>query len=231
MDVLDSIFKKYSNRNIIMNWSDKEFSGLLDDLYDYFQNEDDVTEFMATEADEYLSKYGIDLVEPEEFEMDVDFDSIPGRVSDVRPTDAEMPHRAPKDINYYNEIKRMQELAGLWEEDEDDDEEEMEDEGPEESDSEIVSQDYMLTFNTPEDRDQAVMYFKDPNNHPKEIQKHTRGRLQMRPEDAVSIIFPTMENRKSCGLDERKLKGIVEIMHRVINKKFPNSKTMKMETK
>ena len=91
MDTLDNIFEKYSNRNIIMNWSDKDFSNLLDDLMDYFQNDDDVTEFMATFANDYADKYNIDFVEPEEFEIDIDPDTIPGRVSDVRPTDAEMP--------------------------------------------------------------------------------------------------------------------------------------------
>jgi hypothetical protein len=224
-DELDDIFKKYSNRNIIMKWSDKDFSNLLDDLTDYFRSEDDVTEFMATNADEYARKYNIDFVEPEEFEVDVDPDVIPGRKSDI---DLKPGAAASDGITSFDEIRRMQELAGLWEED---DEQIEEEEGPEESDSEIVSQDHMLTFNNPEDRDQAIMYFKDPQNHPREVQKYTRGRLQMQPEDAVSIMFPTQTNMKTCGLDEKKLKGIVEIMHRAINKKFPNSKTMKMETR
>jgi hypothetical protein len=222
---LDDIFKKYSNRNIIMKWTDKDFSNLLDDLQDYFRSDDDVTEFMATNADEYAKKYNIDFVEPEEFDFEIDPDVIPGEKSDF---DLKQGAAASDGITSFDEIKRLKELAGLWEDEDEDGEEEYE---PEESDSEIISQDYMLTFNSPEDRDQAIMYFKDPHNHPREVQKYTRGRLCMQPEDAVSIKFPTMENYKKCGLDERKLKGIIEIMHRVINKKFPNSKTMKMETK
>jgi len=225
MDALDQIFKKYSNRNIIMKWTDKDFSNLLDDLYDYFRSEDDVTEFMATMSDEYAKKYNIDFIEPEEFSIDMQFQpepETPGRA----PEDGPMPGPA------FEEKKRMMELAGLLE-DEDEEEEEMEDEDEEEEEepAEIARQDHVLTFNTPEDRDQAIMYFQDPRNHPREVQKYTRGRLCMQPEDAVSIMFPTMENYKKCGLDERKLKGVVEIMHRAINKKFPNSKTMKIESK
>jgi len=65
MDALDQIFQKYANKNIIMKWSDKDFSNLLDDLYDYFRSEDDVTEFMATMANEYAKQYYIDFIEPE----------------------------------------------------------------------------------------------------------------------------------------------------------------------
>jgi hypothetical protein len=225
MDALDQIFKKYANKNIILKWSDEDFSNLVDDLYEYFRSEDDVTEFMATLADEYAQKYNIDFVEPEEFPIDIQFQPEP-----------ETPGRAPQDGPRpgpaFEEKKRMMELAGLFE-DEDEEEEEYEEEEEEEEQepAEIARQDHVLTFNTPEDRDQAIMYFQDPRNHPREVQKHTQGRLFMRPEDAVSIIFPTIENRKKCGLDERKLKGIVEIMHRAINKKFPNSKTMKIESK
>lgn len=124
----------------------------------------------------------------------------------------------------------MMELAGLLEDEDEEEEEEEEYEEEEEEPAEITRQDHVLTFNTPEDRDQAIMYFKDPHNHPREVQKYTQGRLCMEPEDAVSIIFPTMENYKKCGLDEKKLKGIVEIVHRHLNKKFPNSRTMKIES-
>ena len=62
MDAFDQIFQKYANKNIIMKWSDKDFSNLLDDLYDYFRSEDDVTEFMATLAHEYAKKYNIDFM-------------------------------------------------------------------------------------------------------------------------------------------------------------------------
>jgi hypothetical protein len=223
MDALDQIFKKYANKNIILKWSDEDFSNLVDDLYEYFRSEDDVTEFMATLADEYAQKYNIDFVEPEEFPIDIQFQPEPE-------TPGRAPQDGPKPGPAFEEKKRMMELAGLFE-DEDEEEIEDEDEEEEEEPAEIARQDHVLTFNTPEDRDQAIMYFQDPRNHPREVQKHTQGRLFMRPEDAVSIIFPTIENRKKCGLDERKLKGIVEIMHRAINKKFPNSKTMKIESK
>jgi hypothetical protein len=217
MGALDQIFQKYSNRNIIMKWSDKDFSNLLDDLYEYFGDEDEVTEFMATSANEYAEKYNISFIEPEEFQIDTQFQTpeTPGRA----PSDGPIPGPAME------EIKRMMELAGISEDEDEEDEEEEEYEEP----SEIIQQDYVLTFNTPEDRDQAIMYYQDPYNHPREVQKYTRGKLCMQPEDAVSIIFPTMENREKCGLDERKLNGIVEIMHRAINKKYPNSKTIKVK--
>jgi len=223
MDAFDQIFQKYANKNIIMKWSDKDFSNLLDDLYDYFRSEDDVTEFMATMAHEYAKKYNIDFIEPEEFEIDIQAQAdplTPGRA----PLDGPMPGPAME------EIKRMMELAGISEDEDEEEEEEHDDEEYEDEEpSEIIQQDYVLTFNTPEDRDQAIMYYQDPYNHPREVQKYTRGKLYMQPEDAVSIIFPTMENVKKCGLDERKLNGIVEIMHRVINKKYPNSKTVKVK--
>ena len=62
MDTLDQIFSKHSNRNIIMKWTDKDFDSLMNDLFEYFQNEDDVAEFMSSgEVDSYLNKYNIEL--------------------------------------------------------------------------------------------------------------------------------------------------------------------------
>ena len=220
MDTLDNIFEKYSNRNIIMNWSDKDFSNLLDDLMDYFQNNDDVTEFMATFANDYADKYNIDFVEPEEFEIDIDPDTIPGRVSDVRPTDAEMPHRVsdnppPRD-NARNEIRRMQELAGISEK------------GEKKEIKKKLKKDQVLTFNSEKDRDLALEWLEETSNYPKEFKKYVPSRLYYKPEDALSILFPT-DNNINENLDERKFEGIVEILHRAVNKTIPNSRTIKVK--
>jgi hypothetical protein len=112
MDALDQIFKKYANKNIILKWSDKDFSNLVDDLYEYFQSEDDVTEFMATLADEYAQKYNIDFVEPEEFPIDIQFQPEPE-------TPGRAPQDGPKPGPAFEEKKRMMELAGLFEDEDD----------------------------------------------------------------------------------------------------------------
>lgn len=212
MDAFDQIFQKYANKNIVMTWSDKDFKNLLDDLYDYFQNDDDVTEFMATLANDYTKKYNIDFIEPEEFDIDIDMDAIPGRVTDTS-SEYEVPHRVTDKAVGFDEIKRMQELAGLKESEEI---------------KEKIKKDQVLTFNSEEDRNKALHWLKEVSNYPKEVKKNIPNRLYYKPEDAVSILFPT-DNNLNEGLDERKFTGIVEILHREINKHIPNSRTIKVK--
>lgn len=207
---LDDIFKKYSNKNIIMKWSDKDFSNLLDDLTDYFRSEDDVTEFMATQAEDYANKYNIDFMEPEEFEIDVDPDVIPGRKSDI---DLKPGAAASDGITSFDEIKRLKELAGISEKEEI---------------KEKIKKNQVLTFNSEEDRDLALEWLQEASNYPTEVKKYVSNRLYYKPEDALSILFPT-DNNLSEKLDERKFEGIVEILHRAINKNIPNSRTIKIK--
>ena len=207
---LDDIFKKYSNRNIIMKWSDKDFSNLLDDLTDYFRSDDDVTEFMATQAEDYANKYNIDFMEPEEFEIDVDPDVIPGRKSDI---DLKPGAAASDGITSFDEIKRLKELAGISEKEEI---------------KEKIKKNQVLTFNSEEDRDLALEWLQEASNYPTEVKKYVSNRLYYKPEDALSILFPT-DNNLSEKLDERKFEGIVEILHRAINKNIPNSRTIKIK--
>ena len=207
---LDDIFKKYSNKNIIMKWSDKDFSKLLDDLTDYFRSDDDVTEFMATQAEDYADKYNIDFMEPEEFEVDIDPDVIPGRKSDV---DFKIGAASSDGITSFDEVKRLKELAGISEK------EEIE---------EKIKKNQVLTFNSEEDRDLALEWLQEASNYPTEVKKYAPSRLYYKPEDALSILFPT-DNNLSEKLDERKFEGIIEILHRAINKNIPNSRTIKIK--
>jgi len=207
---LDNIFKKYSNRNIIMKWSDKDFSNLLDDLTDYFRSDDDVTEFMATQAEDYANKYNIDFMEPEEFEIDVDPDVIPGRKSDINIYQGAS---SSDGITSFDEIKRLKELAGISEKEEI---------------KEKIKKNQVLTFNSEEDRDLALEWLQEASNYPTEVKKYVPSRLYYKPEDALSILFPT-DNNLSEKLDERKFEGIVEILHRAINKNIPNSRTIKIK--
>jgi hypothetical protein len=207
---LDDIFKKYSNKNIIMKWSDRDFSNLLDDLTDYFRSDDDVTEFMATQAEDYANKYNIDFMEPEEFEIDVDPDVIPGRKSDI---DLKPGAAASDGITSFDEIKRLKELAGISEKEEI---------------KEKIKKNQVLTFNSEEDRDLALEWLQEASNYPTEVKKYVPSRLYYKPEDALSILFPT-DNNLSEKLDERKFEGIVEILHRAINKNIPNSRTIKIK--
>ena len=104
MNELDQIFDKYSNRNLIMKHTDEDFVGLLDDLETYFGDQDEVTEFLFTKGKPYLKKYGIDLIEPEEYNISINQDTFPGQAS------GEVSSMGPA-----YEIKRMQELAGIRE--------------------------------------------------------------------------------------------------------------------
>lgn len=105
MNELDRLFFKYRDKNIIMKWTDEDFDNLYEDLVQYFGGDaDEVTEFMSNgEAEPYLTKFHIDLVEPEDFPIEIDNQSpnqMSGDVSSMGPV---------------YEVKRMQELAGLKE--------------------------------------------------------------------------------------------------------------------
>ena len=187
MDALDQIFSKHSNRNIIMKWTDKDFDSLMNDLFEYFQNEDDVAEFMSSgEVDSYLNKYNIELIEPEEFSIDLDLDAIPHQKSgnDV-PMNAAM-----------EEIRRMQELAGLLEE--------------KEEKTEVLSPG--LAFKEEKLRDMAAKWLSNPQNYPTK----NKGKQLQRPpvkfemKDSTGIRFSTQENK----VKPESLKKLVEILRK-----------------
>lgn len=203
MDVIDNIFRKYAGKTIEMDFTDpnSDWSELIVDLEEYLPN-DQVVEFMASgDVESYLDDYNITLMEP---------------ISDPE-VDPDVVKRGSAKI----EIDRMRKIAGLPPLDDPASlNEEKEDPKP-------LGE--MLTFNDEETRNEAIMWMNNMDNYPKEVRKHVGSRLYYRPEDASSILFPTMENVKKCNIDERTLRGLVEIMHRATNKKFPNSKTEKYD--
>jgi hypothetical protein len=107
MNELNRIFFKYRDKNIIMKWTDKDFDSLYEDLVQYFDGDsDEVTEFMGSgQAEPYLKKFNIDLIEPEEYNININQDEFPGQASG----DSSMMGPAME------EVKRMQELAGIKE--------------------------------------------------------------------------------------------------------------------
>jgi len=114
-------------------------------------------------------------------------------------------------IGYDDDIIKMKYLAGL-----------------NESEKKPFKKDQVLTFNSEEDRDLALKWLREASNYPKTVKKHVKGKLHYKPEDALSIMFPTNNNLNE-NLNEKKFEGIIEILHRAINKTIPNSRTIKVK--
>ena len=191
MDIFDQIFSKYSDSYITMKWSDKNFSNLLDDLYNHFQNEDDVTEFLATEADPYLEKYDIRLIEPREYSVELDPKNLP--------------QQAPKDPYLsglpIEEIRRMQQLAGILTE--------------KEEKVEVLSPGFV--FKSEGLRNTAMKWLQNPSNYSKLAKE---GKYQSSPfnfeiKDSTGIKVTAKEGK----IDSERLKKILE----TIRKKMPNA--------
>lgn len=198
MNKLDLIFSKFTNQTIVLSPLNRKFISILSQLIMYFDGDfDEAIEFLGTEGILYAKKYNIKFISDPEEEPS----SAPSDI-DLKPREA-------------NEVKRMMELAGLYEKEE-------------KEVKETFDKDQVLTFNSEEDRDRALEWLRESSNYPKEIKKYLSSRLYYKPEDAVSILFPT-DNNLNEGLDERKFIGIVEIIHRAINKTIPNSRTIKIK--
>ena len=198
MNELDRIFFKYRDKNIIMKWTDKDFDNLYEDLVQYFDgNADEVTEFMASgEVEPYLEKFHIDLMEPEEFpingmenQTEFNYDEMSDRASGEG-----LPMRAA------NEIKRMQELAGILEEKE------------EKSKTKEADLNVGLVFDTEELRDKALNTLKKQ-----------KLPLVYYSKDAVNIEFPLDKNSK---YNKEKLTQVIDkISHQFTKGKLHNSLT------
>lgn len=169
MNTLDRLFFKYRDKNIIMKWTDKDFDNLYEDLVQYFGGDpDNVTEFMASgKAQPYLDKYHIDLIEPEDFEIELN------QYDDEK----EIPHRAPKDP--FSEIKRMQELAGIL---------------LEEEEEEVLSPG--LVFKEEGLRNMAAKWLMNPQNYPmkNEGKQLSKPPVRFEIKDSTVIKFPTQSN-------------------------------------
>jgi hypothetical protein len=191
MDTLDQIFSNYSDRNIIMKWTDKDFSNLLDDLLDYFGDEDEVTEFLATEADPYLQKFNIELMEPEDYSLELDPENIPHQMAgDGYQTSATM-----------EEIKRMQQLAGIVNE-------EKEEKSP-------LSPGFV--FKSEGLRNTAMKWLQNPSNYSKlaKESKYSSAPFNFEVKDSTGIKVTAKEGK----VDSERLKKILE----TIRKKMPNA--------
>ena len=198
MNELDRIFFKYRDKNIIMKWTDKDFDNLYEDLVQYFDgNADEVTEFMASgEVEPYLEKFHINLMEPEEFpingmenQTEFNYDEMSDRASGEG-----LPMRAA------NEIKRMQELAGILEEKE------------EKSKTKEADLNVGLVFDTEELRDKALNTLKKQ-----------KLPLVYYSKDAVNIEFPLDKNSK---YNKEKLTQVIDkISHQFTKGKLHNSLT------
>jgi hypothetical protein len=192
MNELDQIFSKYRDKNIIMKWTDKDFDSLLGDLINYFNNDDELANFMGGgEAEPYLKKYNIDLIEPEDFDVDIDWDNVPSQMS------GESPMMGPT-----SEIKRMQELAGIFEK-----EEKKAKAKEKESDLNVG-----LVFDTEELRDKALNTLKKQ-----------RLPLVYYPKDAVNIEFPLDKNEKYGK--EKLTQAVEKISNQFTKVKLHNSLT------
>jgi hypothetical protein len=105
---INQIFAKHANKNLIMSFDDKDFVDLIDNLsywFGDFEEEGEAADFIASgEADPYLKKYNIDLVEPEDTMVGINPEKVPTRMPDIG---GEM---GPAGLN---EVKRMQQLAGI----------------------------------------------------------------------------------------------------------------------
>lgn len=205
MDAIDNIFLPYRGQTIEMDFSPgSTFAKIVSKLEDILGS-DNVVGFMMGPVLDYTNKFDIEFVEPEDDIM-------------VDPMDLQRRANQPKiPIGFDDEITRMKYLAGLNESD--DEEKEV---------KESFKKDQVLTFNSEEDRNLALEWLREYNNYPNEVKKYTPSRLYYKPEDALSIMFPT-DNNLNEGLDERKFEGIVEILHRAINKTIPNSRTIKVK--
>jgi hypothetical protein len=201
MDAIDNIFLPYRGQTIEMDFfPGSTFAEIVSKLEDILGS-DNVVGFMMGPVLDYTNKFDIKFVEPEDDIM-------------VDPMDLQRRANQPKiPIGFDDEIIRMKYLAGLNESDEI---------------KKKLKKDQVLTFNSEEDRDLALEWLEESNNYPNEVKKYAPSRLYYKPEDALSIMFPT-DNNLNEGLDERKFEGIVEILHRAINKTIPNSRTIKVK--
>lgn len=189
---LDQIFSNYENKNLIMNVTDDDFMSLINDLNSYFGDEDEVSDFMVYEAQPYLKNNNITLVEPEEslIKLNPDYNEMPHRANN------EIPHRAPKDP--FSEVKRMQELAGIFEE--------------KETKTKEADLNVGLVFDTEELRDKAL-----------NILKKQKLPLVYYSKDAVNIEFPLDKNSKFNK--EKLTQAINKISHQFTKGKLHNSLT------
>ena len=201
MDAIDNIFLPYRGQTIEMDFfPGSTFAEIVSKLEDILGS-DNVVGFMMGPVLDYTNKFDIKFVEPEDDIM-------------VDPMDLQRRANQPKiPIGFDDEIIRMKYLAGLNEPDEI---------------KKKLKKDQVLTFNSEEDRDLALEWLEESNNYPNEVKKYASIRMYYKPEDALSILFPT-DNNLNEKLDERKFEGIVEILHRAINKTIPNSRTIKVK--
>jgi hypothetical protein len=201
MNELDRIFFKYRDKNLIMKHTDDDFSGLLYDLEDYFGDPDEANDFLFTDGKIYLKKFHIDLIEPEEFDLkpeedfNMSIDSIWNNYNNSQPgrTSGEgLPMRST------NEIKRMQELAGIFEE--------------KETKTKEADLNVGLVFDTEELRDKALNTLKKQ-----------KLPLVYYSKDAVNIEFPLDKNSK---YNKEKLTQVIDkISHQFTKGKLHNSLT------
>lgn len=199
MNELDKIFSKYNNRNIIIKWTDKDFDNLYEDLVQYFDGDpDEVTEFMASgEAQIYLDKHNINLIEPEEFSIDIDNNTNTiMSPKDIIPSQAPQNNIRPKAA--FEEIKRMQELAGIFEE--------------KETKNKEADLNVGLVFDTEELRDKALNTLKKQ-----------RLPLVYYSKDAVNIEFPLDKNSKYSK--EKLTQAVNKISNQFTKVKLHNSLT------
>jgi hypothetical protein len=198
MDPIDEIFFPYRGQTIEMDFQPGSTFSEIISELEKVLGSDNTIGFMMGPVLKYTEKYDIEFIEPEE---DITLD--PNIIF----------KKNKKPVGFDDEVVRMKYLAGLNEADDIE---------------EKIQKDQMLTFNSEGDRDKALNWLKEINNYPKEVKKYTTSRLYYKPEDAVSILFPT-DNNINEGLDEKKFIGIVEILHRAINKTIPNSRTIKVK--
>lgn len=190
---IDQIFQKYANRNLIMNFDDGKFVSFLTDLETVLGGEDEAAEFIASgKVEPYLKQYNIDLVEPEDFKINIDPTKVPTRMPDIG---GEM---GPAGVS---EIRRMQQLAGILEEDK--------------IKNETLNPG--LVFTSEGFRNTAIKWLENPSNYSKlaKESKMTKSPFKFEMKDSTGIKFPVAAN----NIAPEKLKKILENLI----KKMPNA--------
>jgi hypothetical protein len=200
MDAIDKILSVYKNQIIEIDQSPgSDFTKIMAELENILGPEMTLG-FIIGPMYKYAKKYNITFItSDDDDDEDDDEDYIDKKI-------------IPK-IGYDDDMIKMKYLAGLNES---------------EDEKKSFKKDQVLTFNSEEDRDLALKWLREANNYPKTIKKNIKGKLHYKPEDALSIMFPTNNNLNE-NIDERKFEGIIEILHRAINKTIPNSRTIKVK--
>lgn len=196
---INKIFFKYRNKTMIMSWDDDDFVNLYKDLvelfYGYWYAAADIL-FNREKVEPYLKEFNISFIEEphQAFKPSLEPNPKPAKIKEPasQASGEGLPMRST------NEIKRMQKLAGIFEE--------------KETKTKEADLNVGLVFDTEELRDKALNTLKKQ-----------KLPLVYYSKDAVNIEFPLYKNSK---LSKEKLTQVIDkISHQFTKGKLHNSLT------